>query len=104
VKKTKISALALKRGKKRTIAPHKQAEKPKIRSFEEDVSLIKDGSIDAGLFLLRFFNRYGKGLSQAEIAYVCGCNPGRIGQIERAAIKKLRQRLKTSQIGCLFED
>jgi hypothetical protein len=53
-----------------------------------------DGSIDAGLYLLTQVTPKGHCWTQAEIAFVCGCHPGRIGQIERAAIQKLRKRVR----------
>jgi hypothetical protein len=56
--------------------------------------LLIDGSIDAGLHVLAQVTPPGHCWTQAEIAFACGCHPGRIGQIERGAIRKLRKRLK----------
>lgn len=49
--------------------------------------------IDLGLALLSTYLEPGVGLTQQDIAAWCDCNPGRIGQIERSALAKLRKRL-----------
>ena len=49
---------------------------------------MKDGSIDAGLHLLKHYRHPRGYMTQREIAYVCGCSPTRIQQIELKALQK----------------
>ncbi len=53
-----------------------------------------DGSIDAGLFLLVLTSRPGLTLTREQIAFVCGCSPSYIQQIEQRAMQKLRGALQ----------
>jgi transcriptional regulator with XRE-family HTH domain len=63
-----------------------------------DNSELKDGSIDAGLFLFDLVRDPARTYSQAEIAQVCGCSPANIAHIEHQAMKKIalefRKRLR----------
>lgn len=68
---------------------------PRDRSGKLQNKPLVDGSIDAGLHMLAQVTPPGHCWTQAEIAFVCGCHPGRIGQIERAAIRKLRKHYRT---------
>lgn len=51
---------------------------------------LKDGSIDAGLYLLCLATPRGIERSQKEIAFVCGCTMQNIQAIEYKALRKLR--------------
>lgn len=52
---------------------------------------LEDGGIDAGLYLLEQLLPRGIELTQAEIAYVCGCSRGYIWLLEKTAREKLRR-------------
>jgi hypothetical protein len=54
---------------------------------------LRDGSIDAGLYLLDITGK-GKFMTDREIAFVCGCSRQLVWQIERAAIAKLASALR----------
>lgn len=49
--------------------------------------------IDLGLAVLATFHR-GEKFTCAEIAAWCDCSPERIGQIEREALAKVRNRMR----------
>jgi hypothetical protein len=66
-----------------------KVERKKVVSVKKARPIL-DGSIDAGLFLLFLATPPGIERSAEEIAFVCGCDPSRIGQIQAAAIKKIR--------------
>ena len=54
-------------------------------------------NIDLGLALLQTKLRPGVALTQEDIAAWCDCNPGRIGQIERAALAKIKRILSSGR-------
>lgn len=51
-----------------------------------------DGSIDAGLFLLK--SKHGRPLSLDEIAFVCGCSRSTIWMIEKRAMYKVKKKIQ----------
>lgn len=55
---------------------------------------MKDGGIDAGLYLLALATPRGVERTRDEIAFVCGCHPTMIDKIQTAAIRKLRNHPK----------
>lgn len=76
----------------------------KRNALKFDEQRLIDGSIDAGLFLLGRITAPGQCRTQEEIAFVCGCHRGRISQIERAALRKLRNRLEFGSLRDLGAD
>jgi Sigma-70, region 4 len=61
--------------------------------------------IDLGLALLSVLTKPGATLTQEDIAAWCDCHRGRIWQIERDALRKLRRKLETDeQLSELVED
>lgn len=64
---------------------------------------MRKASIDIGLDVLRAKLSPGEAVSQRDIAYVCGCSPQLIQQIEKAALLKVRQRLK-QKLGLITGD
>jgi len=55
--------------------------------------VLKDGSIDAGLYVLSLVARPGQSFSHTDISIACGCHRGYISLIEKAALRKLRHLL-----------
>jgi hypothetical protein len=53
-----------------------------------NVARLRDGGIDAGLFLLELVTLRGMELTQEEIAFVCGCSRGYIFLLEKSAREK----------------
>ncbi len=53
----------------------------------------KDGTIDAGLLVLRQIAQPGQTFSHTEISIACGCHRGYISLMEKAALRKLRRML-----------
>lgn len=60
---------------------------------------LDDGGVDAGLSLLELAIPAGVELTQAEIAYVCGCSRAYIYYLERKAMKKLRRAFERRGLG-----
>lgn len=61
---------------------------------EAAVTKLRDGSVDAGLFVLDAVTPPGKTRSVDEIAFVCGCSRALIWQIENRAKKKLLRKFQ----------
>jgi len=56
-------------------------------------SKLRDGSIDAGLYLLSMMAEPGQQFTHTDISIACGCHRGYISLIEKAALRKLRRKL-----------
>jgi len=66
-------------------------EEPEV---DEWLAEMEDGGIDAGLLLLELMLPRGIELSQADIAFVCGCSRGYIWLLEKTARQKLRRKFE----------
>jgi hypothetical protein len=75
-------------------AAARRRRREKIARLRRRWGELEDGGIDAGLFLLSLITPRGMVLTQAEIAYVCGCSKANIYLLEKAAKEKLRQSLE----------
>jgi len=51
-------------------------------------------SIDLGLAVLCALQKYNERFTHVQIGAACECHPGRISQIEKQALRKIRQRLR----------
>jgi hypothetical protein len=65
---------------------------------------MKDGSVEAGLYLLEIFTPHGVERTQAEIAFVCGCSLQNIQHYERAALRKIKAELQRRGIDKIFQE
>jgi hypothetical protein len=79
---------------KRGIQPEQLKPIVKARNLAKANAVIKDGSVDAGLMLLSRVPKPDGGVwSQREIGMVCGVSHEYIRQLEKRAIRKLRDAL-----------
>ena len=67
-------------------------------SLNKALELPEDGSIDAGLFIGALLVEEGIGWSSEDIAEMCGCTHQRIQQIEKGALRKLRQYCRAQRL------
>jgi hypothetical protein len=56
---------------------------------------LRDGGIDAGLLLLSLVTPRGVTRTLDEIAFVCGCTKNNIYLIEKRALKKMRNPVRS---------
>lgn len=64
---------------------------------------IADGGIDAGLICLKAAQRPGQKFTHQDIAFVCGCSRTFIFLVEKAALRKIREKLRRS-VGLSIEE
>jgi transcriptional regulator len=62
---------------------------------------LRDGSVDAGLFLLLAVTPRGVTWTQEEIATACGCSIQNIQYLERRAMEKIRRAVSRQQFRVL---
>jgi DNA-directed RNA polymerase sigma subunit (sigma70/sigma32) len=65
------------------------------KESKDSFAQIKDGSIDAGLFVLSVLFPEGCPYTLEEIAYVCGCHKSNIWYYEKNGLKKLKEAFKS---------